>query len=172
MKGTSLHLMTHPDTAVATVQRIEVLTWRNSGRWHFRFLVEGTGNLILPDPRPPARADNLWRATCFEAFVATGDRSYVEFNFSPSSEWAAYRFTGPRQGTEPAPAEVDVWLDLGEDWFAVEAAVRCADLHSGTALGLSAIIEEQGGAKSYWALAHPAGPPDFHTRDCFVARLP
>ena len=40
------------------------------------------------------------------------------------------------------------------------------------AIGLSAVLEQQDGTKSYWALAHPPGAPDFHHPDCFVARLP
>ena len=39
-------------------------------------------------------------------------------------------------------------------------------------LALSAVIEEIDGTKSYWALAHAPGPPDFHNRDCFIATLP
>lgn len=39
-------------------------------------------------------------------------------------------------------------------------------------IGLSAVIEEIDGTKSYWALAHPDGPPDFHDPTCFIARLP
>jgi len=35
-------------------------------------------------------------------------------------------------------------------------------------LGLSAVIEEAGGRKSYWALAHPQGKPDFHHADGFA----
>jgi hypothetical protein len=38
----------------------------------------------------------------------------------------------------------------------------------GWRLGLSAVIEETSGHKSYWALAHPPGRPDFHHSDCFV----
>jgi len=41
-----------------------------------------------------------------------------------------------------------------------------------SAMGLSSVIEEQGGAKSYWALAHPEGNPDFHAPACFAATLP
>ena len=37
---------------------------------------------------------------------------------------------------------------------------------------LTAVIEEEDGTKSYWALAHPDGPPDFHDPSCFLARLP
>ena len=35
-------------------------------------------------------------------------------------------------------------------------------------LGLAAVIEETSGRKSYWALAHPPGKPDFHHSDCFA----
>jgi hypothetical protein len=38
-------------------------------------------------------------------------------------------------------------------------------------LGLSAVVEEAGGGKSYWALAHPPGQPDFHSPDCFALEL-
>jgi hypothetical protein len=38
--------------------------------------------------------------------------------------------------------------------------------------GVSAVIEEANGAKSYWALAHPPGKPDFHHPDCFRLELP
>jgi hypothetical protein len=33
------------------------------------------------------------------------------------------------------------------------------------------VIEESDGTKSYWALAHPAGPPDFHDPTCFALDL-
>jgi hypothetical protein len=39
-------------------------------------------------------------------------------------------------------------------------------------LGLSAVIEETSGRRSYWALAHPPGDADFHHSDCFVLELP
>jgi len=39
-------------------------------------------------------------------------------------------------------------------------------------VGLSAVIEEIDGTKSYWALRHPPGPPDFHHPDCFALTLP
>ena len=39
-------------------------------------------------------------------------------------------------------------------------------------LGLSAVIEENNGRMSYWALAHPPGKPDFHHPDCFRVELP
>ncbi|HSG42568.1 MAG TPA: hypothetical protein VLA72_05385, partial [Anaerolineales bacterium] len=39
----------------------------------------------------PTCKDNLWKATCFEFFVAIKDQSqYWEFNISPSGNWNVY----------------------------------------------------------------------------------
>ena len=38
-------------------------------------------------------------------------------------------------------------------------------------IALSAVIEETDGTKSYWALRHPPGAPDFHHPDCFALTL-
>ena len=37
---------------------------------------------------------------------------------------------------------------------------------------VTAVIEELDGTKSYWALAHPPGDPDFHHADGFLLTLP
>src|SRR5690606_15924970 len=65
--------------------------------------------LCLPAPVVVAgaaagRADQLWRHTCLEVFVAgRGSQGYREFNFSPSGEWAVYDFSAYRAGmTAPA----------------------------------------------------------------------
>jgi len=38
-------------------------------------------------------------------------------------------------------------------------------------MGLSAVIEEEGGVKSYWAMTHASEKPDFHDAACFAAGL-
>jgi len=38
-------------------------------------------------------------------------------------------------------------------------------------LALSAVIEDEQGGLSYWALTHPPGKPDFHHPDAFVLEL-
>ncbi len=134
--------------------------------------------LSVPPPGAATRADELWRHTCFEAFVgAVGGEGYYEFNFAPSRHWAAYRFDGYRQGMTlaqdvAAPAiEVEVTgerldlrvvLDLGTAALPPEAAWR---------LGLSAVVEGADDSRAYWALAHPPGKADFHHADCFALEL-
>ena len=39
------------------------------------------------------------------------------------------------------------------------------------ALVVSAVIEDDSGALSYWALRHPPGKPDFHHPDAFAMEL-
>lgn len=164
-------LTSHP-TTFSTVQSIDASLWQDGDRWHFRYLVEGVEQLVLPDPAQPGRTDGLWQATCFEAFVGLAGPAYLELNFSPSRQWAAYRFDAPRHyGMREENAEIDIWLDAGESWIALEAAVKLPALTPGAALNLTTVIEESGGAKTYWAVAHPEGPPDFHDRACFTARL-
>jgi hypothetical protein len=54
----------------------------------------------------------------------------------------------------------------------LELSAGVALEHAGkVALGLAAVIEEQDGALSYWALRHPAGTPDFHHPEAFALAL-
>ena len=127
--------------------------------------------VAFPAKQASARTDELWRHTCLEAFLAA-EHGYYEFNFSPSSQWAAYRFTGYRADMREAPAYdpgIKWWLD-GEAGR-LSATVRLPMDLTGP-LGLSAIIEDRNGNRSFWALAHPPGDPDFHHPACFAAQLP
>ena len=130
---------------------------------------------VMPEPSEPVRAENLWESTCFEAFLRVpGAEAYREWNFSPSTAWAAYDFSSRRDGrTEPEVAAPYVRLEDNMTWWALGATISM-DAKSVFEVGLSAILEEQGGTKSYWALAHPEGSdkPDFHDPACFAAHLP
>jgi hypothetical protein len=125
------------------------------------------------------RSNDLWRRTCFEAFLSQNlGESYVELNFSPSLEWAAYHFRSYRQGMIDAPIDTpNLAREDADEGFELNVTVdsrRLASSHRYYAvwhLALSAVIEETGGTKSYWALAHPSGAPDFHHPDCFALTL-
>ncbi len=50
-------------------------------------------NYIFNEPCIQARADELWKKTCFELFIAQNNNSsYYELNISPSSNWNFYSF--------------------------------------------------------------------------------
>ena len=142
-----------------------------------RYLVSGDmEGVILPPVAAPVRTDELWRRTCFEAFVgAPHEAAYTEINLSPSGQWAAYRFDGYREGMAPLDPFEPPGIAVRRTDRSLEVS---ATLHldaltkSAWRLGLSAVIEETGGRISYWAAAHPAGRPDFHHRDGFALELP
>jgi hypothetical protein len=173
-------LMMHPGAPSDAASGIVATASRpRAGILALRYRVSGDiGALSLPDEKPAARADELWRHTCFEAFVRpAGGAAYIEFNFAPSTEWAAYCFKDYRDGMAAArnvgaPA---ISVQRARDFFELRAEIEitgadfCGDAL--WRLGLSAVIKEKSGRLSYWALAHPAGKPDFHHADCFTLEL-
>jgi hypothetical protein len=132
--------------------------------------------LVIPPFAGKGRAEELWKTTCFEAFLKpNGGQAYVELNLSPSERWAAYDFTAYREGMaeRPFPREPECTMRAGQQLAIFDAAVPVAGLPDGPCdLGLAAVIEEEGGALSWWALAHPEGKADFHHPDCFALELP
>ena len=166
-------LRLHPDSHCAAATRIEADVARpRPGNLILSYVVSGKiGDLRWPPVVTPARADELWRHTCFEAFIRPSSGSaYYEFNFSPSTQWAAYRFDSHRSGmrvaTEIGAPRTEVRSD--EATYTLQAALELDGLSSPLHLGLSAVLEETNGRKSYWAVAHPPGKADFHHADCFT----
>lgn len=162
----------HPDIEI-TVEATRL----RPGTLRLWFVIMGSiDDLLIPAPVEQERGDGLWRSTCFEAFVLIGSgNSYLEFNFAPSQQWAAYCFDRYRAGQKDWPtAAPDIMLaTIAEHWvLGVDLDLHDLAEFSPWRIGLSAVIEETDGAKSYWALAHPPGEPDFHHPDCFALELP
>jgi len=196
---TSYTLVPHPDFPPLQVRGVRVELERNGGETCLRYAVEGADAVVWPATVVPERADELWKTTCFELFVMPGEGAdYFEFNFSPSGRWAAYAFDAYRAGMRDLALPVDPQVERNgnniivrrpglEPGSIVPQAQRQealapslppdgsrlkAGATAGEAIALTAVIEETGGVRSFWALAHAPGAPDFHNPDCFVARLP
>jgi len=149
-----------------------------------RYRLQGDADrLRVPAEKPPRFADELWRHTCFELFVAgRGESAYHEMNFSPASEWAAYTFARYRERVAPTavpdPTRLDPHITVrrASQGIELDATVALAALSPHLArgtlmVGLTAVIETRDGALSYWALRHPAAKPDFHHPDSFALEL-
>jgi len=94
-------LRLHPDSRCPAVTHIDVdIAQPGDDVLLLSYIVSGKiSDVRIPPPMPATRADDLWRHTCFEAFVgAASTACYYEFNFAPSTQWAAYRFSGYRSG--------------------------------------------------------------------------
>jgi len=176
-------LINHSSSGQGVVASVEVELRRLApATLQLRFeLRAALDRLRIPAAATATRVPGLWEHTCFEAFVARrGAADYLEFNFSPSGEWAAYAFTAYRQGmrdfelpraphialqssvtpAHDAPLVMDAELSLPPDWGNVDGR-----------LALCAVIEDVDGRRSYWALHHASAQPDFHHRESFTLRL-
>ena len=169
----------HPDCptgkAISIVTHIEKIAPQ---RIAFVYRVSGDiDHVAMPIKRPATRTDDLWHETCFEAFLAGADE-YIEFNFSPSTQWAAYHFDGYRRGMRAANeiSSVNIVQKQSIDEFELTAIINAAELPRAIAnidrIALSTVIKDKDGAVTYFALAHPQGTPDFHHPDCFTPQTP
>ena len=172
-------LLVHPATPGTAVRCLQVRVDASGPHaWRLHYELQGDlAALRLPPPAAmPAATDDLWRHTCFEAFVgAEGSPAYHEFNFSPSGDWAAYAFSAERIRDAQVPALPAPRIRRAQDGAMLQLQVDlpCSALPPGAGLlGLSAVIEAIDGQLSYWALRHPRAQPDFHHRAGWSARLP
>lgn len=174
-------LLAHPDTPGEWVWSISAdvqLTPPATLMCHYE-LHGDVNRLRVPAARTGRRADGLWQHTCFEVFVAaTTAGGYYEFNFSPSLEWAAYRFSEYREGMTPASLKRAPGLTARRtpDRLELTAHLHLEGLTELTCgellrLGLTAVVEDDNGTLSYWALRHAPGNPDFHDSDAFALEL-
>ena len=175
-------LQPHPDfpcTAISTIAA--QVTRGQTGNLLLHYFVSGDPRRLVPSPWTEStqqRADGLWQHTCFEAFVRPQDsEAYLEFNFSPNFDWQTYRLDGYRRGRRPADdiAKPPVEGRLMGERYELRMQLPLAGVLPNDVpwqLGLAAVIEQDDGQISYWALAHAPGKPDFHHASAFALQLP
>ncbi len=170
-------LIRHPDSRSDAASAIVVGVKRTDAVLTLDYCAGGA--IRLPAETAPARADHLWQHTCFEAFIGVpGSDAYYEFNFSPSRQWAAYRFDMYRNGVEMVEGVAPrIEARMAGDRYQLTAELDLAALTDLSPdmtwrMALAAVIEGGDGGLAYWALKHRPGKPDFHHPDCFALELP
>lgn len=168
----------HPASVCIAVKSIQVVIEQSAPtQLNLSYVVYGDmSGVRVPELATGARQDELWRHTCAELFVCASDNDdYLEFNFSPSTRWAAYGFTRYRQGMHP--------IECAQPIIAVERSAGHLKMDVKLELplgltadpqlriGLSMVIEENAGQCSYWAIKHVGQAPDFHHPESFVVNL-
>ena len=141
-----------------------------------RYTINGEiETILLPNPAAPTRKHDLWKATCFEFFIAIPDQPrYWEFNLSPSSDWNVYVMDAYRQVNmreEAAFQQLPFEFKRANDGLALDISVDLSSLvraEQTIQLGVTTVIQSKDGSESYWALAHPGMQADFHVRASFI----
>ena len=194
-----MHLIAHPAFQPVRVHVVAARVVSLDAHWCvLRWRIEGAANVVVPRFAGKGRQDGLWQTTCFEMFVSGGvdvdaahnsasddhpaptlspkgrGFGYSEFNFAPSERWAAYDFTAYRAGMAQRPVTRDPVITprRGGDVLICDVAIPTDALPPPPwRYGLAAVLEEEGGVKSYWAIAHAREQPDFHDPACLGAWL-
>lgn len=174
---TEVPLMCHEQSLADEIANIGVtITRAPNGEIRLTYRVSGkTSALEIPAWSTPDRTDNLWKTTCFEIFIGHFEgEDYLEYNFAPSGQWAAYRFASYRVDMVDLETNApDIIFTQSAEALTLTATLLLPDAWRELSLrvGISAVMATKSGDVSYWAVAHPAGNPDFHHKDCFAVQL-
>jgi hypothetical protein len=126
----------------------------------------------------PRRKDELWKHTCFEAFIKPqGKEGYWELNLSTRGDWNMYRFDSYRKGmmSERSIASLSskiLELSPRQTYLCCELWLSNWDQAAGLDIGLTSVIEQPSKKLSYWAIMHAGSQPDFHQPQSFTHHLP
>jgi len=170
----------HASSACDAVRALQITARVLDGRLMLSYVLDADlGRLRIPAQHAPQRAHELWRHTCFEAFVSdAGSPGYCELNFAPSRSWAMYRFSARRAGMAviSAARAPEIVVQRSASALSLEARVFLHDLISQPTppvlrARFAAVVEDEDGRLSYWAAQHPSGKPDFHHPDSFTLEL-
>ena len=171
----SAALERHPATPCSALRGIKASIAREPESLRLAYVLEGDiDRLRIPAPRPPRIVERLWQHTCCELFIAREGvphlSGYREFNFSPSGEWAAYGFQRYREGALLVGASAEIVVRQGSRQLELEASIPLPYPEK-LRIGLAAVVEDESGVLSYWALRHAPGKPDFHHPEAFAMKL-
>lgn len=148
------------------------------------YTVDGLKDLLVPSlTEKPQFREGLWQHTCFEFFLRPNSiKNYLEFNFSPSGDWAVFAFSGYRSATESFDASemvLGVHREIDANTLLVKATLDRAALARHFQQNdiwefrgnLTAVLESHEGKLTYWALTHGKLKPDFHLPETFTLPL-
>jgi hypothetical protein len=179
MTGQSFLLLPFPDPDIPDIV-ITGKIFRQNSIFNIHYALTGEiKDIYLPSLSiHPTRKDDLWKATCFEFFLAIKDLpQYWECNISPSGDWNVYHMDAYRRigfRGETAIQQLQFATQRTENGLLLDAGI---DLNPIIRVGqvlevaVTAVIQTREGHETYWALAHHAPEPDFHLRESFILQM-
>ena len=118
------------------------------------------------------RANNLWKATCFELFLANSKtQSYYEINISPTLHWNIYRLETYRAEPKELISSSKPIIEIKEDEksYEIDFELECKelDLVEFDQYNLAVILLNKQNEREFWAVNPVGERPDFHDRGGF-----
>jgi len=125
----------------------------------------------------PTRKHDLWQETCFEFFLGIKNSPiYWEFNLSPVGHWNVYRFDDYRQGMREETAYASFPFHIRTQQNMLSLNLRCGldaivPFNQILEVAITAVIKQNDGEITFWALSHERPEANFHERRSFIIRL-
>ncbi len=142
------------------------------------FKYEMTGaieSILMAEREFPTRRMGLWETTCFEYFFGIpGQDNYWEVNLSTSGDWNVFQLDKYRSGLREELAIEALSVSVNRSVFSLETQFDLSLLgleDSELELSVTAVMADQLGQISYWAVCHAGVEADFHLRDSFVMQM-
>lgn len=179
MTETTFSLIPFPDSKIPNI-KISGTVGRAKNLIAIHYSMTGNIDQVLLPPASalPERKHDLWKATCFEFFLAIPDvPQYWEFNMSPSGNWQIYRMDAYRRvgfREETLFQQLPFSFQTEPDCILLEATVDLSlilKIESEIQAGITGVIQSKDGNETYWALIHPGPQADFHRRESFIITL-
>jgi hypothetical protein len=147
--------------------KIEALFSKAKNSWEIEIRCESG----LLEPAFPAASleptfkEGLWEQTCLEVFeFDEKSQRYVEWNFSPSGDWACFVFTDYRQRDAKAMRLEPLTWSWSKDNKVRTLTMELPVAFKTSKLQFTAVIDWGAKGLDYYALKHQSAKPDFHTR--------
>jgi len=127
----------------------------------------------FPPEAKQRRANELWKATCFELFLANSKHeAYYELNFSSSFSWNLYHLSAYRAELEEvallSSPKIEVLSKEDEVQVFFELELEVGFLAQFDRYNVAVVLLNKENKRRFWALKEMREAPDFHCRENFL----
>ena len=140
---------------------------------HLTFMLNGEiKNYIVPNKEKLKRANELWKTTCFELFLANSkEEKYYELNISPTLAWNFYTLSEYRAVPKEVAEEIEPLIMSRRDEenyeITFELESKTVNFEAFDTFNLACILLSNAKKRTFWSLNPQHGLPDFHNQQSF-----
>jgi hypothetical protein len=144
---------------------------RNKRELKIRYQLSDTHGVFWPEIDSSTRAYELWLTTCFELFILNPTQDgYLEYNFSPNTNWDCYLFNSYRSPNPVQRFDVPNPCMTVPEIGVLEVELTLPWESERYLSNPTAVIEDDHGL-NFYAYKHAPERADFHFQDGLSLQL-
>ena len=136
------------------------------------FSIKGVlAEYVFPPSKKIQRADEIWKATSFELFLANDAEEYYELNFSSSLAWNFYVLSSYRVKPQELVFEEEPHISYtyknNEFNIVFNLESKAINFEKFRSYNLAAILLTEKKERTFWTINHLNDVPNFHNKESF-----